>query len=152
MGVRAVFLVGFMASGKSSVGQELARRLDWDFVDLDARIEARERQTIPRDFSGPRRDVGFGLPKPTPSRSDRIARTKHAWLRSAAGRSRSRGTASCWQPGHLFSWMLRGPNFGGGVEDGMRAAFAQRSERICQSLRGTSAVLSAGNGDYRNLG
>ncbi len=50
MGVRAVFLVGFMASGKSSVGPELARRLDWDFVDLDARIEARERQTIPEIF------------------------------------------------------------------------------------------------------
>lgn len=50
MEVRAVFLVGFMASGKSSVGQELARRLDWDFVDLDARIESRERQTIPEIF------------------------------------------------------------------------------------------------------
>lgn len=50
MGVRAVFLVGFMASGKSSVGQELARRLRWDFVDLDARIESRERQTIPQIF------------------------------------------------------------------------------------------------------
>ncbi len=50
MGVRAVFLVGFMASGKSSVGQELARRLSWDFVDLDSRIEYRERQTIPEIF------------------------------------------------------------------------------------------------------
>ncbi len=50
MEVRAVFLVGFMASGKSSVGQELARRLDWDFVDLDARIESRERQTISEIF------------------------------------------------------------------------------------------------------
>ena len=50
MGVRAVFLVGFMASGKSSVGQELARRLRWDFVDLDARIESREGQSIPEIF------------------------------------------------------------------------------------------------------
>jgi shikimate kinase len=50
MGVCAVFLVGFMASGKSTVGQELARRLNWDFVDLDARIESRERQTIPEIF------------------------------------------------------------------------------------------------------
>jgi shikimate kinase len=50
MGVRAVFLVGFMASGKSSVGRELARRLDWDFVDLDARIESRERQTVSEIF------------------------------------------------------------------------------------------------------
>src|SRR5580698_3211550 len=50
MGVRAVFLVGFMASGKSSVGRELAQRLEWDFVDLDARIEAREQQTIAEIF------------------------------------------------------------------------------------------------------
>jgi shikimate kinase len=50
MGVRVVFLVGFMGSGKTVVGQELARRLSWDFVDLDASIEARERQTIPEIF------------------------------------------------------------------------------------------------------
>lgn len=50
MGVLAVFLVGFMGSGKSSVGQELARRLQWEFIDLDARIESRERRTIPQIF------------------------------------------------------------------------------------------------------
>jgi len=60
MGVRAVFLVGFMASGKSCVGQELARRLDWDFVDLDARIESRERQTVPEIFRD-RGEPGFRL-------------------------------------------------------------------------------------------
>ena len=60
MAVRAVFLVGFMASGKSSVGKELASRLDWDFVDLDARIEARERQTIPEIFRQ-RGESGFRL-------------------------------------------------------------------------------------------
>ncbi len=47
---RAVFLVGFMGSGKNTVGQELARRLAWDFIDLDARIEVREHQTIPEIF------------------------------------------------------------------------------------------------------
>jgi shikimate kinase len=60
MGVRAVFLVGFMASGKSRVGQELARRMDWDFVDLDARIECREQQTIPEIFRD-RGEAGFRL-------------------------------------------------------------------------------------------
>ncbi len=40
-GVRAVFLVGFMGAGKSSVGRALARRLGWPFEDLDQRIEAR---------------------------------------------------------------------------------------------------------------
>jgi shikimate kinase len=50
MGARVVFLVGFMASGKSSVGQELARRLGWKFVDLDAQVEVREGKTIPEIF------------------------------------------------------------------------------------------------------
>jgi shikimate kinase len=50
MPVRAVFLVGFMASGKTTVARELARRLDWDFVDLDTLIESRERQTISEIF------------------------------------------------------------------------------------------------------
>ena len=50
MEVRAVFLVGFMASGKSTVGPELARRLQWDFVDLDTRIQLREGQTVPEIF------------------------------------------------------------------------------------------------------
>jgi shikimate kinase len=50
MGGRAVFLVGFMASGKSSVGPELARRLGWEFVDLDTRIESREGKTVPEIF------------------------------------------------------------------------------------------------------
>jgi shikimate kinase len=50
MEARAVFLVGFMAAGKSSVGRELARRLGWDFVDLDDRIELREQQTVPEIF------------------------------------------------------------------------------------------------------
>jgi shikimate kinase len=50
MAVRAVFLVGFMASGKSRAGKELAQRLGWDFVDLDAQIEAREKRTIAELF------------------------------------------------------------------------------------------------------
>jgi shikimate kinase len=60
MAVRAVFLVGFMASGKSSLGKELARRLRWDFVDLDLSIEAREGQTIPEIFRN-RGEHGFRL-------------------------------------------------------------------------------------------
>jgi shikimate kinase len=45
-----MFLVGFMGSGKNTVGRELARRAGWDFVDLDARIEQRERLSIPEIF------------------------------------------------------------------------------------------------------
>ena len=34
-----IVLVGFMGTGKTTVGRELARRLGWRFVDLDAEIE-----------------------------------------------------------------------------------------------------------------
>jgi len=54
---RAVFLLGFMGAGKTSVGQELARRLGWRFVDLDQRIEMRTGQTIPEVFSGSGEDA-----------------------------------------------------------------------------------------------
>lgn len=42
--------MGYMGSGKSSVGRLLSRRLGWDFVDLDRAIERRERRTIPEIF------------------------------------------------------------------------------------------------------
>lgn len=48
----AVCLVGFMGAGKTSVGRELARRLGWEFVDLDARIEARAGKTVAQIFAG----------------------------------------------------------------------------------------------------
>ena len=35
---RHVALVGFMASGKSTIGRKLARRLRWPFVDTDAMV------------------------------------------------------------------------------------------------------------------
>jgi shikimate kinase len=37
---RPLILTGFMGSGKSSVGRNLAERLGWRFVDLDAEIVA----------------------------------------------------------------------------------------------------------------
>jgi shikimate kinase len=41
-----IYVVGFMASGKSTVGRHLAHRLGWNFFDTDAEIEAAERTTI----------------------------------------------------------------------------------------------------------
>jgi shikimate kinase len=48
--VRAVCLVGFMGAGKSSVGKALGRQLGWLFVDLDERIQSREKRTIEEIF------------------------------------------------------------------------------------------------------
>jgi shikimate kinase len=45
-----LYLVGFMGSGKTTVGTLLADRLGWRFADLDADIEDRERTSISEIF------------------------------------------------------------------------------------------------------
>jgi shikimate kinase len=45
-GVTRVVLLGYMASGKSTVGAALARRLEWSFLDFDVEIEQREGRTV----------------------------------------------------------------------------------------------------------
>lgn len=47
----SVFLVGFMAAGKSTVGRALARRAGRPFVDTDALVAALARRSIPRVFA-----------------------------------------------------------------------------------------------------
>jgi shikimate kinase len=46
-----VYLVGFMAAGKTSVGRALAKRLDWQAVDIDELIEQRERLPVSEIFA-----------------------------------------------------------------------------------------------------
>ena len=45
-----VILVGYMGSGKSSVGKLLASKLAVPFYDLDVIIEENERQSVPELF------------------------------------------------------------------------------------------------------
>jgi shikimate kinase len=45
-----VSLVGFMGAGKTTVGQALATKLGWRFVDLDDLIQARDGRTVPEIF------------------------------------------------------------------------------------------------------
>ena len=46
-----VVLVGYMASGKSTIGEILAKKLDYAFVDLDDYIEKREGQLVKEIFA-----------------------------------------------------------------------------------------------------
>lgn len=48
---RLTFLVGFMGSGKTTVGRLLAQRLGWAFVDLDETLEQRQGRTIAQIFA-----------------------------------------------------------------------------------------------------
>jgi len=52
-----IFLVGLSGSGKSTAGQELARRLGWDFVDTDRSIEQSTGRSIPDIFASSGEDA-----------------------------------------------------------------------------------------------
>ena len=45
-----IVLIGFMGSGKSSIGRRLARRLRFQFLDTDRLVEERAKMTIPEIF------------------------------------------------------------------------------------------------------
>lgn len=46
-----IFLVGMPGSGKSTLGKQLARKLQTTFVDLDHEIERQEQKTVSEIFS-----------------------------------------------------------------------------------------------------
>lgn len=46
-----LYLVGFMASGKSTIGRSLADELGWSFSDLDVEIETQLGQSIAQIFA-----------------------------------------------------------------------------------------------------
>ncbi len=51
MTVDKIYLVGFMACGKSTLARALGARLGWPVEDIDDLIEARERRTIADIFA-----------------------------------------------------------------------------------------------------
>jgi len=55
-----IYLVGFMGSGKSTIGRLLAHRLGWSFFDMDHEIEAAEGASI-REIFEQRREPEFRL-------------------------------------------------------------------------------------------
>jgi shikimate kinase len=46
-----IFLIGFMGSGKTSLGKLLARKLKFEFLDTDLLIEEQEKSSIQEIFS-----------------------------------------------------------------------------------------------------
>ncbi|MFH1281923.1 MAG: shikimate kinase [Candidatus Omnitrophota bacterium] len=41
-----IYLVGFMGTGKTSVGRQLAKEKEWNFIDLDELIELQQQRRI----------------------------------------------------------------------------------------------------------
>lgn len=47
---KLIYLLGFMGSGKSTIGELLARQVGWPFIDLDSTIEAGQGVSIREIF------------------------------------------------------------------------------------------------------
>ena len=50
MGKQKIFLIGYMGSGKTTVGKQLAKKLNLQFIDMDLFIENRYRKSISAIF------------------------------------------------------------------------------------------------------
>ncbi len=50
-GSRKIYIIGFMGSGKTTAGKELAAELGWNFLDLDILTEEKAGKSIPDIFS-----------------------------------------------------------------------------------------------------
>jgi len=48
--VNRIYLIGFMGAGKTSIGRRLAKKLGWQFIDLDEEIERSEKQPVAEIF------------------------------------------------------------------------------------------------------
>ena len=46
-----ISLIGFMAAGKTTIGKRLAKRLDYQFIDLDQYIEAKTKMFVKDIFN-----------------------------------------------------------------------------------------------------
>ncbi len=46
-----IYLIGFMGSGKSTIGKKIAAKLDYAFIDLDKLMEEVEKNTVAGIFS-----------------------------------------------------------------------------------------------------
>ena len=124
-----IYLVGFMASGKSTVARALAARLRWQAEDIDDLIERRERRTIAEIFAQAGRAV---LPRASSARScsssSRCATSssRPAAARSPIPRTARSSTSTACRSGSTCRWPISSRAF--------RSTAAGRSRPIAREL------------------
>ena len=98
---RNLVLTGFMGTGKTRIGREVARRLGRPFVDMDAEVEAVSGKSIPRIFAengeAALRRTEAGFCQELGNQTGRVIATCGGALLDTANREAmmSRGTVVC---------------------------------------------------------
>jgi len=130
-----VVLVGFMGAGKSTIGRRLARRLDYAFVDLDQRIEARVGRKIAAVFQeqgeAAFRELELEEAKAVASLTGVVVATGGgAFAQDATRDALQQGAFSVWLQCRLGAALRRVPRDGSrplaGNREIMRALLAER--------------------------
>jgi len=103
-----VYLVGFMAAGKTTLARALAKRLDWQAVDVDELIEARERQTVAEIFA--RHGEAYFRALERQVIVEQLPPRSISWWRRAAGtfatcKTVQRSTATACRCGSTCRWI-----------------------------------------------
>jgi shikimate kinase len=100
-----IVLVGFMGSGKTTVGAALARRLGWGFRDLDRWIEDRHGLTVAEIF----RRHGEPFFREEELRAARAAaRLRRHVLAAGGGAFAAEATRALLQAGSVTVWLRAG--------------------------------------------
>jgi shikimate kinase len=100
-----VVLVGFMGSGKTSVGRLLARRLGYRFEDMDRRIERRAGRTIAAIF---REDGEEAFREMEREEARALARARGCVVAAGGGAFSRPETRALLQEGALTVWLRCG--------------------------------------------
>lgn len=80
-----LYLVGFMASGKTTAGDLLARKLGWNFADVDAKIEHEHGATVRELFETRGESFFRGLETEAIQRHVRDITSGHPWVLALGG-------------------------------------------------------------------
>ncbi len=101
-----VFLVGFMGSGKTTVGRLLAGALGWDFTDLDDDIEAAAGRAISDIFASEGEEVFRRLESETLTCCVRSIQAGHAAVVALGGGAFTpAGNVACIRENGVSIWL-----------------------------------------------
>ena len=100
--LQRIVLIGFMGSGKSTVGPLVARRLGWTFADLDAEVEADQGRRV-ADIFAALGEAAFR--RAEQAAAERVTARTRVVVAAGGGAFTERGTRAALQKGALTVWL-----------------------------------------------